>query len=144
MARLLNLLLGPHRFSTESPWGLMTGICAIFGAVILSLVLIIAVGVGLAIVLPGNSLACVTGGETLMAPGCARWLLGLSGGLFLAILVSFYALAHARKNGNPANVLLLRPSGLSWLQYVLVIVAMFIVAHASLYIIATVTGASEA
>ena len=144
MARVLDLLLGPHRFETESPWGVFTGICAIFGTVILSLVLMVVVGAALSFALPDDAMTCLAGGMTSLAPGCSRWLLGMVGGSSLVFIVAFYALAHARKGGSPENVLLLRRSGLTWWQYILVTAAMIGVVIASLNAISLATGADEA
>ncbi|MGI9462406.1 MAG: CPBP family intramembrane glutamic endopeptidase, partial [Aestuariivirgaceae bacterium] len=68
----------------------------------------------------------------------------LVGGSSLVFIGAFYALAHVRKGGSPANVLLLRPSGLWWWQYLLVAAVMIGVVIGSLNVISIVTGASEA
>lgn len=122
----------------------MTGICAIFGAIILTLAAMVIFGLVLGSMMPDSALTCLSGGMNNQAPGCARWLLGIVGVSSVGFIAAFYAVSHARKGGNAANVLLLRPSGLSWLQYILVALVMIGVVLASLNLISLASGANEA
>ena len=144
MARILNLLLGPHRFATESPWGLLTGICALFGTIILSLVFMVIGGGIMTFALPDNAVTCLAGGMTALAPGCGAWLIALVGGSSVVLIGAFYALAHARKGSSPANTLLMRPADLRWWQYALSAALMICVVAAGLNLVALLSGATEA
>lgn len=144
MARILNLVLGPHRFVTESPWGVITGICAIFGAVILSLAVSIVALLAVQAFLQHDPTSCLSGGLSVLSAGCSRWLVGLTGGTGVILIAAFYGLAHARNGSTPANALLMRSADLRWWQYGLMAVAMIGVVTASMNLALLVTGANEA
>lgn len=144
MAQILNLILGPHRFETESPWGVLTGICAIFGAVILSLVVSVIVLFGGEAFFQLDTTSCLARGLSDLDPRCSRWIVGLTGLSGAILIVAFCALAYARQGSTPANTLLMRSSGLRWWQYGLMAAAMIGLVMASMYLTLLATGSSEA
>lgn len=145
MARILNLVLGPHRFATETPWGVLTGICGLFGIVILSLVTTIIAAAVIVFAGPDGSSSCITSSDAAMqSPGCARWLLGLVGGSSVVMMVAFFGLSFARQGSSPANTLLMRDAQMRWWQYAgmsLGLIALLLCAQVA---ISWISGASDA
>lgn len=145
MARLLDTILGPHRFATETPWSVLTGIFGLFGIVILSLVAtIIAAGV-IIFAGPTESSSCIMSSDAgMQSAGCARWLLGLVGLSSLVMIAGFFALSHAREGSTPANALLMRDAHMRWWQYAGMVVGLIVILLCAQVAIGWLTGTTDA
>ncbi|NNE23258.1 MAG: CPBP family intramembrane metalloprotease [Rhizobiales bacterium] len=145
MARILNLILGPHRFATESPWSVLTAICGIFGAVILSLVATIIAAAVVIFLGPAGSAGCIaTDISAIEGSGCARWLLALVGTSSVVMIVAFFALSHARQGSTPGNTLLMRDAQLRWWQYAAMSAGLIVVLLCVQVAISWISGVSDA
>lgn len=146
IAGLLDRVLGPHRFEADSPWGILTAICALFGAVILSLAIAIGGLFVAALVFPDQmagmrTCSVITGAKPTLE--CSAWLIGTTGAFAVVLTAAFLGMAYARKGSTPGNALLLRPSKLNWWQYLVLVAALIGVVFACGAVLTFVGGVSE-
>ncbi|MGI9464725.1 MAG: CPBP family intramembrane glutamic endopeptidase [Aestuariivirgaceae bacterium] len=147
MAWLLNLILGPHRFETRSPWGIFTGICAVFAGTILSLVTIVALLLASSLLIPdqaGNLQRCAAIAGQEVSRECSGWALAMMGAFALVLTAAFVGMAYARKGSTPANALLLRAANLRWWQYLALVAVMMSVVLISETAVSLIGGATQA
>ncbi len=140
MSPILNAVLGPHRFSARSPWGVVSGISAVFAAVILSLVAAIALAAGAAIVSPEQFAACRGIAAIERSPECVRFAISWLGVASVFTIVILFCLSFVKRGSTPGNSLLLRSAGLSWWQYLVCIAGMLSIVYASQFALALATG----
>jgi membrane protease YdiL (CAAX protease family) len=145
-ADVLQRILGPHRFTTRSPWGAWAGISALIGISLFSMVLTLALIFAGSLFEAGFSahvFSCMAHAPSGVDAGCSLWLLGMSGLWGIVLAGSIYAVSHMRAGGSPQNVLLLNPSRLSWLQYGGALVAMLAILYALEFGISLAVGTSQ-
>ena len=144
---MLQRILGPHRFSTRSPWGAWAGVSALIGVGLLSMVLTLAIIFAGSLFKDGFSarvFSCMAHAPSGIDAGCSLWLLGLSGVWGIILATAIYGLSRVRSDGSPQNVLLLNPSGLSWLQYAAALVGMLAILYVLEFGISLVAGTTQA
>ena len=88
--------------------------------------------------------SCMAHAPSGIDASCSMWLLGLSGLWGVILAASIYMLSGMRAGGSPQNVLLLNPSGLTWLQYAGALVGMLAVLYALEFGISMVAGTTQA
>ena len=131
MSFVLNAVLGPHRYTAYSTWGLLTGISAIFGALILSLAVTIVLAVGGAMLFPDVFAGCADLAAIDKSPGCLRWAISWVGVASALMVFILFCLTFAKRGSTPDSSLLFRSAGLKWWQYVACVVGMLAIVYAS-------------
>ncbi len=147
MAWIVNGILGPHRFETRSPWGVFTGICAMFAGIILSLVTIIALVLISSVAFPDQATdlqrcAAIMGREP--SQECSAWALAVMATFAVILIFAFYGMACIRNSSTPGNALLLRAANLCWWQYLALVIGMSCVLFVSEQAVSLVFGATQA
>ncbi len=146
MAWILNWTLGPHRFESNSPWGVLTGVCALFAGVILSLVAVIGALFAVTLVLPDQMAGmqrCTAIVGTTPSLECSAWLVGMTGAFALVLSMAFVGIAYARQESTPGNSLLLRAAHLRWWQYLALVALMLAVVFGTGAVLTLASGATQ-